>query len=118
MMIGRKLIARYIIASAVPYVGLTLVLLTAVLFTQQASRFAEITIFAQMSASVLAQMGAALLPGVLVFTLPMAVLAGTVIGFARMGTDSEIVAMRSAGVGTWTMIWPALILGLLVSVAT
>src|SRR5262249_34560137 len=25
---------------------------------------------------------------------------------------------RSAGVGTWTMIWPALILGLLVSVAT
>jgi lipopolysaccharide export LptBFGC system permease protein LptF len=35
-----------------------------------------------------------------------------------MGSDSEIVAMRSAGVGSWTMIWPALFVGLVFSGAT
>src|SRR4029079_14172818 len=49
---------------------------------------------------------------------PLATLAGILIGFARMGTDSEIVAMRSAGVGTWTMLWPALLIGLVLTGAT
>ncbi len=34
----------------------------------------------------------------------MAVLAGVVIGFARMGSDSEIIAIRAAGVGTWSLL--------------
>jgi lipopolysaccharide export system permease protein len=118
MLNDRKLIPRYIIGSVVPYVLLTLVLLTAVLFAQQGTRFAELALFANLSLALLGQVGAALLPSVLVFTLPMAVLAGIVIGFARMGTDSEVVAMRAAGVGTWTMLWPGLLLGLVLSVAT
>jgi LPS export ABC transporter permease LptG len=35
-----------------------------------------------------------------------------------MGSDSEIVAMRSAGVGTWTMLWPVLLLGLVMTGGT
>jgi LPS export ABC transporter permease LptG len=35
-----------------------------------------------------------------------------------MGSDSEIVAMRSAGVGAWTMIWPVIVMGLVFSFAT
>ena len=65
--------------------------------------------------SLLAGIGAALIPGVLIFTIPMATLAGIVIGFSRMGTDSEIVAMRAAGIGSWTMLWPVLLMGLLLS---
>ncbi|HEY6121248.1 MAG TPA: LptF/LptG family permease, partial [Pyrinomonadaceae bacterium] len=118
MLHSRKLISRYIIAAVLPYVLLTLLLLTAVLFAQQGTRFAELALLAQLSLSLLGQVGAALLPSVLVFTLPMAVLAGIVIGFARMGTDSEVVAMRAAGVGTWSMLWPVLLLGLLLSGAT
>src|SRR5207244_12893064 len=60
----------------------------------------------------------ALLPTVLVFTIPMAVLSGTIIGLGRMGSDSELVAMRAAGVSTWRMLWPALALGLLATGAT
>jgi LPS export ABC transporter permease LptG len=48
----------------------------------------------------------------------MAVLSGTIIGLGRMGSDSELVAMRAAGVSTWRMIWPALALGLLATAAT
>ncbi len=115
---GRRLLAKYIVGAAVPYVFLSLALLTAVLFAQQAGRFAEIAIYAQLPLSLLTQISAALLPGVLVFTIPTAVLAGIMIGYARMGSDSEIVAMRAAGVGTWTMLWPLLIIGLLATAAT
>src|SRR4030095_1299385 len=110
MLGGRKLISRYVVISTLPYFLLTLALLTAVLFAQQGSRFAELALYVQMSFSVLGEVGAALLPNVLIFTLPMAVLAGIVIGFARMGSDSEIVAMRAAGISTWTLLWPVLVL--------
>lgn len=101
-----------------PYILITLLLLTAVLLAQQAARLAEIVIYAELPFSILGSIGAALLPGVLIFSIPLATLAGIIIGFSRMGSDSEIVAMRAAGVGSWTMIWPALLVGLVFTGAT
>src|SRR5690349_6010641 len=112
------LIPRYIIGAMAPYILLSLLLLTAVLFAQQAARLAEIVIYTDLPFSFLGGIGAALLPGVLIFSIPLATLAGIIVGFSRMGSDSEIVAMRSAGVGSWTMIWPALLIGLLCTGAT
>ncbi|HEU5133193.1 MAG TPA: LptF/LptG family permease, partial [Pyrinomonadaceae bacterium] len=85
---------------------------------QQAARLAEIVMYADLPFSILGSIGAALLPGVLVFSIPLATLAGIIVGFSRMGSDSEIVAMRAAGIGSWTMIWPALLIGLLLTGAT
>lgn len=113
MKIGHGLLPRYIGRAAFPYIGLTLILLSAVLFAQQSARFAEIALYAQVPFSLLVEISAALFPSVLVFTIPTAVLAGIIIGYARMGSDSEIVAMRAAGVGTWPMLWPVLIVGLI-----
>jgi LPS export ABC transporter permease LptF/LPS export ABC transporter permease LptG len=112
-----KLIARYVLKGALPYALLSLFLLTAILLTQQSGRFAELALSADLPLSLAAQITAALLPSVLVLTLPVAVLAGIVIGFARMGSDSEIVAMRAAGVGTWSLLWPALLIGLFATMA-
>lgn len=118
MFISRKLIARYVIQSALPYVLLSLVLLSAILFTQQSGRFAELALYTDLPFSLVGEIAAALLPSVLILTLPVAVLAGIVIGFSRMGSDSEIIAIRAAGVGTWTLIWPALLIGLVATGAT
>ncbi|HKG46845.1 MAG TPA: LptF/LptG family permease [Pyrinomonadaceae bacterium] len=112
------LIPRYIIAAMAPYILISILMLTAVLLAQQAARLAEIVIYADLPFSLLGSIGAALLPGVLIFSIPLATLAGIIIGFSRMGSDSEIVAMRAAGVGSWTMIWPALLIGLLFTGAT
>jgi LPS export ABC transporter permease LptG len=112
------LIPRYIVGAMAPYIFLALLLLTAILLAQQAARLAEAVMYADLPFSLLGGIGAALLPGVLVFSIPLATLAGIIIGFSRMGSDSEIVAMRSAGVGSWTMIWPALVIGLVCTVAT
>ena len=112
MFTGRKLIPRYVLQSALPYALLALVLLTAVLFTQQTGRFAELALYTDLPISLAGEIAAALLPSVVVLTLPVAVLAGIVIGFARMGSDSEIIAIRAAGVGTWSLLWPTLLIGL------
>lgn len=112
MLPGQRLITRYVIGAALPYVLLAGALLTAILLAQQSGRFAELALYTQLPISLVGQIELALVPNVLVFTLPMAVLAGIIIGFARMGSDSEIVAMRAAGVGTWSMLWPALLIGL------
>ena len=101
-----------------PYIFLSLLLLTAILLAQQAARLAEAVIYADLPFSLLGSVGAALLPGVLTFSIPLATLAGIIIGYSRMGSDSEIVAMRAAGVGSWTMIWPALLIGLVCTFAT
>ena len=118
MLSGRKLIARYVIQGALPYVLLSLALLTAILFTQQTGRFAELAIYTDLPLALAGEIAAALLPGVMTLTLPVAVLAGIIIGFSRMGSDSEIVAIRAAGIGTWTLLWPVLLIGLLATVAT
>jgi LPS export ABC transporter permease LptF/LPS export ABC transporter permease LptG len=112
------LIPRYIFGAMAPYIVLALLMLTAVLFAQQASRLTEVLIYTDLPVSIAGGIGAALLPGVLIFSIPLATLAGIIIGFSRMGSDSEIVAMRAAGVGSWTMIWPALVVGLVFSGAT
>ncbi|HWN12008.1 MAG TPA: LptF/LptG family permease [Pyrinomonadaceae bacterium] len=118
MLTTGKLIPTYVVKSALPYAMLSLVLLTAILFTQQTGRFAELALYADLPLNLAGEIAAALLPSVLILTLPVAVLAGIVIGFARMGSDSEIIAMRAAGVGTWTLLWPVLAMGLLASGAT
>ncbi len=118
MLSGRKLIARYVIQAVLPYVLLSLVLLTAILFTQQTGRFAELAIYTDLPLPLAGEIAAALLPSVLVLTLPVAVLAGIVIGFSRMGSDSEIIAIRAAGVGTWSLLWPVLLIGVIATGAT
>lgn len=118
MFSGGKLIPRYVVNSALPYALLSLLLLTAILFTQQSGRFAELALYTDLPLSLAGEIAAALLPSVLILTLPVAVLAGVVIGFARMGSDSEIVAIRAAGVGTWHLLWPVLLIGLLATGVT
>jgi LPS export ABC transporter permease LptF/LPS export ABC transporter permease LptG len=112
-----RLVERYIVAAILPYTLLSLALLTAILFLQQAGHYTEWIFQGVPPPGFLYNLSLALIPAVLVFTLPPAVLAGTIIGFGRMGSDSEIVALRAAGVGTWRMLWPALALGLIATCA-
>jgi lipopolysaccharide export system permease protein len=119
MFSGRRLIERYVLGAIVPYLLLALLLLTATLMGQQAGRFGELLVGSSaVPLTLIWEITAALIPNVLSFTLPMAMLAGTMIGFSRMGSDSELVAMRAAGFGTWRLLWPILTLGALLSLTT
>ena len=58
------------------------------------------------------------LPEIIVLTFPMAALLGTIMAFNRLSGDSEITAMRSGGISIFTLILPALIMGLVTSAVT
>src|SRR3989440_6800178 len=111
MMANRRLIERYVLRTIFPYIVASLILLTAILFAQQTGRYFETIFHGVMPSSFVYGLALALLPTVLVFTIPMAVLSGAIIGLGRMGSDSELVAMRASGVSTWRMLWPPLALG-------
>src|SRR5437660_11876458 len=113
---NRRLIQRYILRGIFPYILISLVLLTAILFAQQTVRYLEGTFQGLMPIGLVNGVALSLLPAVLIFTLPMAVLAGTIIGLGRMGSDSELVAMRAAGVSTFSMLLPPLLLGLIATI--
>jgi LPS export ABC transporter permease LptG/LPS export ABC transporter permease LptF len=115
---GGRLIERYIWGAILPYLLLSALLLAAILLAQQATRIAELLVSTRVPLALVLDVLTALLPNVLIFAVPMATLAGTVIGFSRLGSDSELIAMRAAGVGTWRIIWPALLLGLLLTAGT
>lgn len=115
---GSRLIERYIIAAVLPYMLLALLLQGAILFTQETSRFAEWLVEARVPLRLVTEFALALVPRLLSYTLPIAMMIGTIIGFSRMGSDSELVAMRAAGVGTWKMLWPVLVIGMALSGAT
>jgi LPS export ABC transporter permease LptG len=105
------LVQRYIVAAVVPYLLMALLLLTAILLAQQSGRLTEILLVARVPTELLAEFSLSLIPSALVFALPTAMLVGTLVGLSRMGTDSELVAMRAAGIRTWQMLWPLLLLG-------
>ena len=110
-MASRRLIERYIIRTIFPYAVAAFVLLTGILFVQQSGRYFETIFQTIVPAGFIYHLALAIFPTVLIFTLPMAVLSGTIIGFGRMSSDSELVAMRAAGVSRWRMLAPALLIG-------
>ena len=111
-MAKRRLIERYVAKTIFPYGIAALLLLTAILFIQQIGRYLDTVFRGVMPAEFVYGLALALLPTVLVFTIPMAVLCGTIIGLGRMSSDSELIAMRAAGISTWRTLWPALMVGL------
>lgn len=98
-----------------PYFIFSWLLLSVILFVQQGSRFSDIFFSANIPSNLIWQLSIALIPNVIAFTCPMAVLVGVIIGLTKMQGDSELVAIRAAGVGNVGITLPILILGIVLS---
>jgi lipopolysaccharide export system permease protein len=115
-----RLLDRYLIREIVPYVLLGLMLLTAIIFAQEASRFSELLVVASRNGLpmvTLWRLMAALIPGIFVFTLPISLLIGTLVGLGRLSGDSEIVALGASGTSRLRMLAPVVFLSLIVAAA-
>ncbi len=111
-------ISRYLIGAIVPYFVSAWLLLSVVLFVQQAGRFSDIFFSINIPSSLIWQLAAALIPNVIAFTCPMAALVGIVIGLTKMQGDSELIAIRAAGVGNLQILFPIALVGILLSAFT
>lgn len=107
--------SRYLFRVILPYFIFSWLLLSVILFVQQASRFSDIFFNTILPSNLVWQLTFALVPNVIAFTCPMAVLVGVIIGLAKMQGDSELVAIRAAGTGNWQLSVPIILLGIILS---
>ena len=108
-------ISKYLIGAILPYFIFSWLLLSVILFVQQASRFSDIFFSVNIPPNLVWQLTFALVPNVIAFTCPMAVLVGVIIGLTKMQSDSELVAIRAAGVSNFNITAPVIVLGLVLS---
>lgn len=113
-----RLLDRYLIREIVPYILLGIMLLTAIIFAQESSRFSELLVVASrrgLPMETLWRLMSALLPGIFVFTLPISLLIGTLVGLGRLSGDSEIVALGASGTSRVRMLIPVAFLSLVIA---
>lgn len=97
---------------------IALLVLTFVVFSREFGRLAELLIRKNAGGLTVLEVVVSLLPSILIFTLPISFLIGVLIGFSRLSSDSEIVAMRANGVSLYQMVWPVLRAGIAVTLLT
>lgn len=108
----------YVFKEALPFTLLAFLILTTLVFVQQASKYSEITLSFQTSPMIARQFLLSLLPGIVVITLPVALLLGTVITCSRLSSDGELTAAQSLGVSQVKLAVPFLLLGLMGTLVT
>ena len=109
------LIPKYIFGAILPYFIIAWLLLSVILFFQQAVRYSDFFFNTFIPQNLVWQITFALIPNVIAFTGPMAVLIGIVIGLSKLQDESELIAVRNSGFGTIQFLIPVLILGAAVS---
>ncbi len=110
------IISRYLVTTIAPYFVFSWLLLSVILFVQQAGRYSDIFFSVNIPANLVWQLTIALVPNVIAFTCPMAMLVATIIGLTKMQGDSELVAIRASGVGNMQIALPILLFGIVLSV--
>ena len=107
---------RYVLREVFgPFLSATAVLLS-LFYAMVLVRGVEFLLGSAAEVSDWLMLGAAMLPMLLPQVLPISLLLGVMIGFARLGEDGELTALASLGVSPRDLVRPALVLGVGVSV--
>ena len=106
---------RYITREFINAFFLSIAISTFVLLVGNFIKMAELIINKGVSTFFLIKLIIYLIPYLLSYTVPMAMLTATLISFGRLSSDNEIMAMRSLGISVLTISLPILVMGLIVS---
>lgn len=101
-----RILDRYIVREVFRHALLGLAVFTFVFFVPQLVRLMALFVRHTGSGSQILELFLCLFPGVLTFTIPMAVLIGVLLGLGRMSADSEIIALTALGIGRRRILLP------------
>jgi len=101
-----RLLDRYIAREVASHSLLGLAVFTFVFFVPQLVRLMDLVVRHSGGAGSIVLLFLSVLPPVLVFAIPMAVLVGVLIGLGRLSADSEIVALHASGVSLRRLLVP------------
>ncbi len=94
-----RILTRYILREVISHAVLGGILFTFVLFMRDLGLILELLVRGSASLGDVGQIFLYTLPQTLILTIPMTVLVGILLGLSRLSADSEVTAMRAAGVG-------------------
>ncbi len=101
-----KLLDRYVLTEVGPPFLLGMGVFTFLFLMNQLIRLADLILVQGVGTWQVFKVLAYTLPSLAVFTIPMAVLLGVVVAFGRMSADSEVTALRAAGVSLYRLLLP------------
>lgn len=107
-----RILTRYILKEVFSHSLLGLLVFTFVIFVRHVGRLLELVVRHSLSAKSIVELFLLPIPGILVLTIPMAVLVGTLIGLSRMSADGEVIAARASGIGLGQFVRPVMVIAL------
>lgn len=113
-----RILSRAIFKEILTSAALGTLLFVFVLFLRTIERLSALLVKVSAPPPVIGKLFLYALPSTLPFALPLGVLVGILIGLSRMSADSEITAMRAAGVSSTTVVRPVLLFAFLALVTT
>jgi LPS export ABC transporter permease LptF/LPS export ABC transporter permease LptG len=101
-----RIIDRHICRSILSHALLGLAVFTFIFFVPQMSRLMELVARHAASPAEIGKLVLCAFPGVLTFTIPIALLVGILIGLGALSADSELIAMNALGMGLRRLLLP------------
>lgn len=103
-----KLVDRYILREIAGYAGLGLGVFLFILMTPEVLRLSELLARENIALPQLAKLFLSVLPGKLLWAIPLSVLAALLMAMSRLAADSEVIALQAAGVSPAALLRPML----------
>lgn len=94
-----KILTRYTLKEIVSHSLVGLLVFTFVIYVPRIGQLLELVARRNLSPATVALLFLAPVPGILVLTIPMAVLVGVLLGLSRLAADGEVIAARAVGIG-------------------
>lgn len=113
-----RILDRYVCREVVSDSWLGLAVFTFVFFVPQLVRLMSLVVQHAATAKEIATLLLCSLPPVLIFTVPMSMLVGVLIGLGRFSADSEIVALNASGVSLRRLLVPVGAIALTATILT
>jgi lipopolysaccharide export system permease protein len=109
-----RILDRYLLREITPPFLVGIMVFTFILLMGQFLKLVEMILNKGVPLTTALRLIGYLLPSILVMTLPMAILLGTLVAFGRMTADNEITALRAGGVSLFRLTRPVVLFSLAV----
>jgi LPS export ABC transporter permease LptG/LPS export ABC transporter permease LptF len=113
-----RTLARLLFRNIIPPFLIALLVLTFILFFQYIGSRSEILIGRNASLEVVLAVAGALLPGILIYSLPLSFLIGILIGLSGLAGENQITALRACGIPVRSLVRFTILCALLVGSIT
>ncbi len=105
-----RILSRYIFNELAGVFFLSILILTGTALLSKIIKIIELLLTKGLPLTIVLSFAASLLPSFLIYTIPVAFLVAVLVGFTRLSSDSEIIAMKASGVGLFNIMRPVMAL--------